>query len=68
MKSISGKQLCKIVEKRGWILQRITGSHYIYENPQEEKILSIPVHSNQDLKIGTLKALMKIANLIEDDL
>jgi len=56
----------KIVEKKGWVLQRITGSHYIYENPQEQKILSIP--RNQDLKIGTLKALMKIANITEDDL
>lgn len=27
MKSVSGKELCKIVEQRGWILQRITGSH-----------------------------------------
>ncbi|MBD2577893.1 type II toxin-antitoxin system HicA family toxin [Oscillatoria sp. FACHB-1406] len=42
MKSISGKQLCKIVERKGWILQRITGSHHIYENPQVEKILSMP--------------------------
>lgn len=33
MKSISGKQLCKIVEHRGWILQRVTGSHHIYQNP-----------------------------------
>ncbi|MCT7985411.1 type II toxin-antitoxin system HicA family toxin [Laspinema sp. A4] len=68
MKSISGKQLSKIVEKKGWVLQRITGSHYIYNNPEEQKILSIPVHSNQDLKIGTLKALMKVANLTEEDL
>ena len=34
MKSISGKQLCKIVEKKGWILERITESHYIYKNSQ----------------------------------
>ncbi|WP_223210654.1 type II toxin-antitoxin system HicA family toxin, partial [Microcystis aeruginosa] len=32
------------------------------------KILSIPVHRNQDLKIGTLKSIMKIARLSEDDL
>ena len=32
MKSISGKNLCKIVEEQGWILQRITGSHHIYQN------------------------------------
>lgn len=68
MKAISGKQLCKIVEQKGWILRRITGSHHIYENPESERILSIPVHRNQDLKIGTLSALMKIAELSEDDL
>jgi predicted RNA binding protein YcfA (HicA-like mRNA interferase family) len=68
MKSISGKRLCKIVEQRGWILQRTTGSHHIYENPEIAQILSIPVHRNQDLKIGTLRALMKIAQLSEADL
>jgi predicted RNA binding protein YcfA (HicA-like mRNA interferase family) len=60
MKSISGKQLCKIVEQKGWVLQRITGSHHIHENHEVEKILSIPVHRNQDLKIGTLQGLRKI--------
>lgn len=68
MKSISGKQLCKIVEHRGWILQRVTGSHHIYQNPDFDRILSIPIHKNKDLKLGTLKALMKIADLTEDDL
>jgi predicted RNA binding protein YcfA (HicA-like mRNA interferase family) len=68
MKSISGRKFCKIVEKKGWILRKITGSHHIYEKPGEQKIISIPVHKNQDLKIGTLKALMKIAELKESDL
>ena len=68
MKSISGKRLCKIVEQKGWVLRKITGSHHIYENSEVDQILSIPVHRNQDLKVGTLKALMKIAQLSEDDL
>lgn len=68
MNSVSGKRLCKIVEQRGWVLQRITGSHHIYENPEIDQILSIPVHRNQDLKVGTLRALMKIAQLSEEDL
>ncbi len=67
MKSISGKKLCKIVEKKGWILKKITGSHHIYEQPDESKIISIPVHRNQDLKLGTLKSIMKVAELVEDD-
>ncbi|GAB4188946.1 MAG: type II toxin-antitoxin system HicA family toxin [Coleofasciculaceae cyanobacterium] len=68
MKSVSGKRLCKILEQKGWILRRITGSHHIYENTEVNQILSIPVHRNQDLKIGTLRALMKIAQLSEEDL
>ena len=68
MKSISGKRLCKIVEKKGWTLKKSTSSHHIYEKEDEDKILSIPVHRNQDLKIGTLKTIMKIARLSEDDL
>ena len=68
MRSVSGKQLCKIVERRGWVLRRITGSHHIYDKDGVEQILSIPVHRNQALKIGTLRALMKIAQLSEGDL
>ncbi|WP_434222986.1 hypothetical protein ACOKW7_26170 [Limnospira platensis CENA597] len=30
--------------------------------------MSIPIHRNQDLKIGRLKALIKIVNLTENDL
>jgi predicted RNA binding protein YcfA (HicA-like mRNA interferase family) len=68
MKSVSGKKLCKIVEKKGWVVRKVTGSHHIYAKIGVDKILSIPVHKNKDLKIGTLKALMKIAELTEEDL
>jgi predicted RNA binding protein YcfA (HicA-like mRNA interferase family) len=60
MKSISGKKLCKIVEQKGWTLKKITGSHHIYEKLGENKIISIPVHKNQDLKIVTVQGLTKI--------
>jgi predicted RNA binding protein YcfA (HicA-like mRNA interferase family) len=68
MKSTSGKRLCKAVERKGWGLKRVTGSHHIYEKVGVEQILSIPVHRDQDLKVGTLKALMKVAQLSEEDL
>ncbi|NEO79837.1 type II toxin-antitoxin system HicA family toxin [Moorena sp. SIO4G3] len=50
MKSISGKTLCKIVEKRGWVLKRINSSHHIYSKKGVQAILSIPVHGNRDLR------------------
>ena len=68
MKSLSGKALCKIVERRGWILKRVTGSHHIYARKGVLAILSIPVHGNRDLPIGTLRRIMKDAGLSEADL
>ncbi|MFW6359008.1 MAG: type II toxin-antitoxin system HicA family toxin, partial [Chroococcales cyanobacterium] len=58
----------KILERKDWILKRVKGSHYIYQNSESNAIISVPVHSNKDLKIGTLKALMRNAELSESDL
>jgi predicted RNA binding protein YcfA (HicA-like mRNA interferase family) len=68
MKSVSGKTLCKIIERKGWMLKRVTGSHHIYIKQGVDAILSIPVHGNRDLPIGTLKSIMKDAGLFETDL
>ena len=68
MKAISGKMLCKIVERNGWKLKRVVGSHHIYVKEGVAAILSIPVHSNRDLPKGTLKSIMKDAELTEEDL
>ncbi len=53
MKSISGKKLAQILEKK-------------YQKDFDS--VSVPIHGNRDLPIGTLKAIMKDANLTEDDL
>ena len=68
MKSISGKALCKLLEKKGWELKVIRGSHHVYMKPGRKERISIPVHGNKDLKIGLLKAIMKMADIKESEL
>ncbi|PSB05628.1 hypothetical protein C7B62_24815 [Pleurocapsa sp. CCALA 161] len=68
MKSISGKKLCKVMEKFGWKLVRVKGSHHIYIKENVSKIVIIPVHGNRDLPTGTLKGILKDAELTEDDI
>jgi predicted RNA binding protein YcfA (HicA-like mRNA interferase family) len=68
MKSVSGKTLCKILERRGWVKKRVKGSHHIYFNPTAQKIITVPVHSNRDIPVGTLRSLMRDADLTEADL
>src|SRR5271166_3403445 len=40
MKPVSGNRICKELERRGWILLRINGSHHIYGRPNWEPVRS----------------------------
>ncbi|MEQ6342944.1 MAG: type II toxin-antitoxin system HicA family toxin [Gammaproteobacteria bacterium] len=68
MKSVSGKTFAKIIERHGWTLLRINGSHHIYGKGGSIVRLSIPIHGNTPLKTGLLKHLVKLAGLQESDL
>jgi predicted RNA binding protein YcfA (HicA-like mRNA interferase family) len=68
MKAVSGKDFTKALERQGWTLLRVQGSHHIYGKTGIDIRFSIPIHGNQILKIGLLKHLMKMASLSEKDL
>ena len=68
MKSVSGKKLARLLERHGWTLLRIQGSHHIYGKQGSTVRLSVPIHGNKPLKIGLLKHLLKMAELPEDAL
>jgi predicted RNA binding protein YcfA (HicA-like mRNA interferase family) len=68
MKAISGKQMCKILGAKGWTLARVTGSHHIFVTCGQNVRISVPVHGNQDLKIGLQRAIMKLAGIGENEL
>lgn len=65
MKDISGKDFARFVEKHGWTLLRIQGSHHIYGKSGNIVRLSIPIHGNRSLKVGLLKHLLKLSELTE---
>lgn len=72
MKSLSGRELAKLLEQRGWRLLRVQGSFHIYGkegSPALRRIrLSVPIHGNQPLKRGLPSHLPKMAGIEEGDL
>ena len=68
MKQVSGKELIKVLERHGWTLLRVHGSHHVYGKRGSTVRLSVPVHGNRPLKTGLAKHLLKMAGLSEDDL
>lgn len=68
MKPVSGKEFARVLERHGWILKRVTGSHHIFVKTGVTARSSVPIHANQPLKRGLQLHLMKVAGLTEADL
>lgn len=68
MKAITGREFARLVERRGWQLLRVSGSHHIYGKSGSVVRLSIPIHGNRALKIGLLRHLAKLAEISDEDL
>ncbi len=68
MKSISGREFARIIERRGWTLLRVSGSHHIYGKSGSIVRLSVPIHGNKPLKTGLLRHLLKLAEISDEDL
>ncbi len=68
MASVSGKAFAKALERRGWMLLRINGSHHIYGKAGERMRITVPIHGNEALKPGLLNALLKQTGLSLDEL
>ncbi len=68
MKSISGKELAELLERNGWVLLRVKGSHHIYGKQGSVVRISVPIHGKKPLKIGLLKHILGLAGLSESDL
>ena len=67
MKPLSGRDFARLVERRGWRLLCVNGSHHIYGKAGSPVRLSIPIHGAQQLKRGLLAHLAKQAGLTEEE-
>ena len=65
MKALSGKELAKILEKNGWQLLRVQGSHHIYGKSGNIVRLSVPIHGSKPLKLGLQRHLLKLAGITQ---
>jgi predicted RNA binding protein YcfA (HicA-like mRNA interferase family) len=67
VKQVSGSQFAKILERKGWELKRVKGSHHVYMKDDNPARISIPIHGSKPLKIGLMRFIMKIAEIDESD-
>ena len=60
----SGRQLVRALERLGWQVDRIKDSHHVMRHPEIARVtLSVPVHGNRTLPVGTLLSILKDGNV-----
>ncbi len=68
VKALSGKEFARLLERHGWRLARVHGSHHVYLKEGHPARISVPVHGSKSLKQGLQRHLMKVAGLREGEL
>lgn len=66
MPSVTPRQLVAALEKHGFVVVRIVGSHYQMFNEQTRRHTTVPHHS-RDLPRGTVSAIIQQAGITRDE-
>lgn len=66
LKTFSGRELCKLLEKHGFAQVRQRGSHIVMQKRTAETTITVPVPNHKQLKTGTLLSIIRQAQLPKD--
>jgi len=64
---IKARDIIKILEKKGFVLVRQSGSHKIYRDNAGKRV-TVPYHSNKILHPKVLKSIMRDAEITIEEL
>ncbi len=60
---INGSKLIRVLEKLGFVVKRQKGSHVQLFRENDGKRITVPLHGSKEIPIGTLKAILKDADI-----
>jgi len=59
LRVLSGKEVCNILKQHGFIEVRRRGSHIAMQKKTSESTVTIPVPDHNELRTGTLMAIIR---------
>ena len=61
--SIKAAEIVNILKKKGFVLNRVHGSHHVYVRSSDKLTVVVPVHKGRDLGKGLALAILKDAQI-----
>jgi predicted RNA binding protein YcfA (HicA-like mRNA interferase family) len=65
--SVRAREVARVAESIGFVLDRQRGSHAVYYRPSDGRRVVIPMHGTKDLKPGTLRGIVHDLGLTVDE-
>jgi len=59
LRVLSGRDVCRILEKNGFSEIRWRGSHIIMQKKTNDSTITVPVPDHQELRMGTLRSIIR---------
>jgi len=59
LKILSGKDVCQILAKHGFVEVRRRGSHLVMQKKLPESTITVPIPDHAELRIGTLQSIIR---------
>ncbi len=56
---MSSKELMKLLKSKGWVLDRINGSHHTFKKEGKRYLITVP-HPEKEVSKGTLHSILKM--------
>lgn len=66
MPALPGAKVVKALERAGFAVVRVNGSHHIMKHA-DGRAVPVPVHAGRDMPKGTLRNILAIVGLTEDE-
>ena len=67
LKVLSGKEICAVLLKHGFIEVRQKGSHIIMQKKISNSTITAPIPNHKEIKRGTLQSIIRQSGISKDE-
>ena len=67
LRKLSGREICKILARNGFVEVRQKGSHVIMQLPTENSTVTVPVPLHSEVKIGTFLSIIRQSGIARSE-
>lgn len=67
MRPLSGKEVCEVLLRHGFVQVRQRGSHIIMQKQEGRRTTTVPVPNHKELRAGTLRSIVRQSGLQKTD-